>query len=41
MPFLGCVPDTIGYCCLTADVTYAYASAFLQKVTTENMTRIL
>lgn len=30
MPFLGCIPNTIGYCCLTADVAYASVSAILR-----------
>ena len=31
MPFVGCVTNTIGYCCLTADVAYASVSASLPK----------
>ena len=48
MPFVGCVTNTIGYCCLTAEVAYASVSASLpnkkkkkKEIIAENMTRIL
>lgn len=28
VPFVGCVPNTIGYCCFTTDVADASVSAF-------------
>lgn len=31
MPFVGCVTNTIGYCCLSAGVAYASVSASLPK----------
>lgn len=31
MPLVGCLPNTIGYCCFKADVAYASVSTFLRK----------
>lgn len=32
VPFVGCVPNTTGYCCLTTDVADASVSAFFGEI---------
>lgn len=44
LPFVGCLTvegGRIGYCCLTAPVTYGYVSAFVPNSTTEKNIIIL